>query len=141
MTANLSPDASSVNLPPMSQKPSPGNAVSRGRNIPSKDVLKSAGYQKHVPDGFTESLENEYAKLLFSENTGAIALIDKRTGQVWLSNPDLSKETVIAGDAKTVLNAQVIFKYYDENNRYVIWTATGMPRRMVQSAQGLRMGG
>jgi len=125
VNANLSTDASSVNLPPMSQKPSPGNAVSRGRNIPSKDVLKSAGYQKHVPDGFTESLENEYAKLLFSENTGAIALIDKRTGQVWLSNPDLSKETVIAGDAKTVLNAQVIFKYYDENNRYVIWDSYG----------------
>jgi hypothetical protein len=122
VNANFSVDAARLSLPAMKQTPAGGGLVWRGQNILSPEALDAQGYQTNLPDGYISALENEYAVLYFHEKTCAVAFVDKRTGQVWLSNPvDLSKETYLAGDAKEALNAQVIFKYYDDTGQPVTW--------------------
>lgn len=58
--------------------------------------------------------ENDYLQLHVNTETTEVAVKDKRTGEVWFTNPfDRSeKETVKRGDAKQEMNSQVSINYY-----------------------------
>ena len=66
------------------------------------------------PRGFTKVAENEYLSLCLNEETTEIAVIDRRYGQVWFSNPvnRATNEKIARGAAKNRLSSQLTIVYY-----------------------------
>lgn len=66
------------------------------------------------PRGFTKVAENEYLSLCLNEETTEIAVIDRRYGQVWFSNPvnRATNEKIARGAAKNRLSSQLAIVYY-----------------------------
>ncbi len=66
--------------------------------------------------------ENQYLALFMKPTTTEIAVLDKRSGQVWYSNPPDrdDAETLARGTTKTALGAQLIINYFDPmDNRQI----------------------
>ncbi|WP_041853925.1 DUF5696 domain-containing protein [Thermobacillus composti] len=58
--------------------------------------------------------ENEYLQLFVDDQTGAIAVRDKRSGDIWHSNPpDRDQDPIASGVNKDLLSAQLKLDYYN----------------------------
>ena len=67
---------------------------------------------------FEVMTENESLTLLIDKKTTEIAVKNKKTGNIWFSNPQLSEsmETKLSGKIKDRLKSQIIIKYIDPRN-------------------------
>jgi len=58
--------------------------------------------------------ENEYLQLFVDDQTGAVAVRDKRSGDIWHSNPpDRDQDPVASGVNKDLLSAQLKLDFYN----------------------------
>ncbi|MCM3629835.1 DUF5696 domain-containing protein [Paenibacillus glycanilyticus] len=58
--------------------------------------------------------ENELLRLFADEQTGAIAVLDKKSGDIWRSNPpDGSEDPIAAGVNKDLLSSQIKLDFYN----------------------------
>ncbi|MDQ6417870.1 DUF5696 domain-containing protein [Paenibacillus sp. LHD-117] len=59
-------------------------------------------------------VENEQLRLFVEETSGVIAILDKRSGQIWYSNPpERESDSNAAGVNKDLLSAQMKIDYYN----------------------------
>lgn len=77
-------------------------------------------YAETSLDGFNVIAENEYLQLYLNSEIVEIAVLDKRSGDIWYSNPydRDKKETIARGMNKERLNSQLVITYYLVNQRY-----------------------
>ena len=60
-------------------------------------------------------MENENLQLYINDQTAEIAVLDKRSGNVWRSNPvDRDSDPVASGEKKDLLSAQLIVDFNNE---------------------------
>ncbi len=65
----------------------------------------------------TLGCENDAYALYYNQKSMATALVDKKTGKTFLSNPfDASKDPFYSGDVAKKLSSQVYVDYYDSDN-------------------------
>ncbi len=72
------------------------------------------------PEGMDVVAENENLELLLNQKTTEIAVVDKRSGQIWFSNPPGRDQDAIANNAeREVMSSQLIVGFYDQNRKEV----------------------
>lgn len=92
---------------------------SRTASVPSAQEIDAQGYDTTLPAGFEVAVEDSSSVLYFRKDTGEVALKDKATGQVWLSNPDdYGSETMVEGTTRQRIGAQLTVFYYDSKGSY-----------------------
>ncbi|MBM7582108.1 hypothetical protein JOD02_000965 [Caldicoprobacter guelmensis] len=63
--------------------------------------------------------ENSYLQLYINDQTAEIAVLDKRSGQIWRSNPtDRDGDPIASGEKKDLLSAQVTLEFCNEFGQY-----------------------
>lgn len=68
------------------------------------------------PEGMKKAAENEYLTLYLNEEDTSAAVMDKKTGKLWYTNPvDIDSDATATDYYKRVLKSQLQIKYYDEN--------------------------
>lgn len=69
-------------------------------------------------DGYETVAENEYLVLLLKRETTEVAVLDKRTGTIWYSNPPAraSEEEIARGALLQRIGAQVTIVYFNQRN-------------------------
>lgn len=78
----------------------------------------SADYGAEALRGMRLVSENESLELYFDETETDIAVREKRTGNVWFSNPvDTELDTVSSGYYRRVLKSQIVLTYINENTQ------------------------
>ena len=91
----------------------------------STDEIKDIQLQQGdtVKDVFTKSLlpgmkgiaENDKLQLYINDETAEIAVLDKRNGSIWRSNPaDRDSDPIASGEKKDLLSAQLILAFNNE---------------------------
>ncbi|SMF80635.1 hypothetical protein SAMN05661091_1859 [Paenibacillus uliginis N3/975] len=80
-------------------------------------VLTAADQVKPQIPGLDPVLENDYLRLYISKETAEIAVLDKRSGQVWRSNPDSSGDKLASPYLKGKLSSQISFVYLTRNGQ------------------------
>lgn len=91
----------------------------------STDEIKDIQLQQGdtVKDVFTNSLlpgmkgiaENDNLQLYINDETAEIAVLDKRNGSIWRSNPaDRDSDPIASGEKKDLLSAQLILAFNNE---------------------------
>ncbi|MDD3715279.1 MAG: hypothetical protein PHU16_10570, partial [Atribacterota bacterium] len=79
--------------------------------------LKTGG-SEDIEGMDTLAAENEFLALYVNSEHTNIAVLDKRTGQVWHSNPpNAADDPVAAGANKDRLKSQLYLTYYDRNGQ------------------------
>lgn len=69
-------------------------------------------------EGFEPALENEFLRLYMNRGTAEIAVYDKRSGDVWYSNPqDRAQDAKASPYLKGKLGAQISFTYLTGNGQ------------------------
>ncbi|MGG3280130.1 DUF5696 domain-containing protein [Paenibacillus solani] len=68
-------------------------------------------------DGLDPVLENDFLRLYISPKTAEIAVLDKRSGQIWRSNPDSSNDKLASPYLKGKLSSQISFVYLTRNGQ------------------------
>lgn len=87
--------------------------------VPTDADIERDGYDTALTAGFTLALEDGKSALYFQEKTAEVALMDKRTGHIWYSNPqNRAEETLVDGTTKLRLGAQVTVTYYDQKGAF-----------------------
>src|SRR5690606_16628957 len=76
-------------------------------------TLNAAFADSRLP-GMKGVAESELLRLLADEQSGAVAVVDKRNGRIWHSNPpERDTDTAAAGVNKDLLSAQLRIEYYN----------------------------
>jgi len=85
---------------------------------PSDPNLKAAtaGAAPQIP-GMKPMLENNELRLYLNETTAEVAVLDKRTGNVWYSNPQGRQETSVSPYLQGRLSSQISMVYLTENGQ------------------------
>ncbi|WP_183597229.1 DUF5696 domain-containing protein [Paenibacillus phyllosphaerae] len=74
----------------------------------------NASFTDSRVSGMKGVAESEQLRLFIEEETGAIAVLQKRTGEVWYSNPpERSTDKLAAGVNKDLLSAQIKLDFYN----------------------------
>ncbi|MHA7966536.1 DUF5696 domain-containing protein [Paenibacillus sp. CAU 1782] len=74
----------------------------------------SAAFTDSRAEGMKGVAESQALKLFVDETSGAIAVLHKDSGELWLSNPgDRETDTVAAGVNKDVLSSQLKLEFYN----------------------------
>ena len=69
-----------------------------------------------IPEGMTKVAENDSLALYFNEEDTGIAVMNKKSGDVFFSNPqDTDKDTLATPFQKKQLKAQIFLRYFNEN--------------------------
>ncbi|MCD8501071.1 MAG: DUF5696 domain-containing protein, partial [Bacillaceae bacterium] len=62
--------------------------------------------------------ENQHLELYVNHMTASFAIVDKKSDQIWFSNPiDRENDTIVSGENKGLLNSQLILSYYNSNGK------------------------
>jgi len=107
---------------------STGTTAARAAGTPAKPAAKPAAVKlAHVSSkvtvpGMEKIAESEVLTLFLNRETTEIAVVDKRTGSVWYSNPqDRGEDAKAQGVTKDQLSSQVSVVYYnDEGQKYTL---------------------
>jgi hypothetical protein len=79
------------------------------------EEFKPVGKASDKAPGMTPAAENDSLALYIDENTAEIAVVDKKSGAVYFSNPKDRMQDAVANQAnKDMLSSQLIIKYFDE---------------------------
>ena len=107
--------ASDLNIHPGSQSASAESAGrSESSQLPGAKEIDAQGYDTKLPAGYAPVLEDQKSAVYFQKETAEVAIQDKSTGQVWLSNPEnLDSETMVEGTTKKRIGAQLTVSYLD----------------------------
>ena len=82
--------------------------------LPESETLKAAFTDSRLP-GMKGIAESEHLKLYIHDQTSEIAVVDKRSGEIWRSNPEHREEDPIAsGTNKDLLSAQTRINFYNK---------------------------
>lgn len=81
-----------------------------------KALDASARVETQVP-GFDPVLENDPLRLYIKRETTEIAVLDKRSGNIWRSNPDASQDKLASPYLKGKLSSQISFVYLTDNGQ------------------------
>lgn len=78
----------------------------------------AGSYEEEALGGMKLVAQNESLELYFDETETDIAVRDKRSGDVWFSNPvDTELDTVSSGYYQRVLKSQLVVTYINENTQ------------------------
>jgi len=70
------------------------------------------------PEGMEPVLENETLRLYMNKSTAEVAVLDKRSGQIWRSNPEgRDKDPLATPQIKSNLSSQLKLTYFVRNNQ------------------------
>jgi len=70
------------------------------------------------PDGMEAMLENESLRMYIDKSTAEIAVLDKRSGQIWRSNPaGRDNDPLATPQIKSNLSSQIKLTYFVRNNQ------------------------
>ncbi|WP_409344528.1 DUF5696 domain-containing protein [Paenibacillus sp. MBLB4367] len=89
------------------------------RKTASNDKKVSvASVEVQTPEGMEPVLENETLRLYINRTTTEVAVSDKRSGQLWRSNPaDREKDRLATPEIKSILSSQLLLTYFVQNNQ------------------------
>lgn len=74
----------------------------------------SAAFTSNAVAGMKGMLENDQLQLYVSDETGEIAVVQKKSGEVWYSNPlERDADTMASGINKDMLSAQLKLDFYN----------------------------
>ncbi|MGI6668848.1 MAG: DUF5696 domain-containing protein [Acetivibrionales bacterium] len=82
------------------------------------EEFKPVGKASDKAPGMTPAAENDSLALYIDENTAEIAVVDKKSGAVYFSNPKDRMQDDVANQAnKDMLSSQIIIKYFDKHRK------------------------
>lgn len=82
------------------------------------EEFKPEGKASEKAPGMMPAAENGSLALYIDENTAEIAVVDKRSGAAYFSNPKDRMQDAVANQAnKDMLSSQIIIKYFDANRK------------------------
>ncbi|OWA37059.1 hypothetical protein B9G55_03005 [Saccharibacillus sp. O16] len=118
--------------------------VSEWPELPAGDRLKSAFTDKRLP-GMIGLAESQSLRLYVNKETAEIAVVTKKGGTVWRSNPeDRAKDALASGVNKDMLSAQTRLSFYNaagQSNSVNSYTDSAAHKqiRYEQLPQGVRV--
>lgn len=92
--------------------------------------------------GYTYIGENKLLKLYFDDKSAAVAVADKRTGNVEFTNsPDIDKDSSIDADSQNLFHSQLLINYLDGQNMKQIdsYTASVKNKTFSYTATGCNL--
>lgn len=80
----------------------------------------SSNEPKDVEEGFRKAAENSHLELYVDDSTAEIAVRQKRTGEMWYSNPlERKTNSSLSVDNVQKLSSQLSFQYYNDKGQIV----------------------
>ena len=92
------------------------SSVAANRDVLWTDDDISASNAHTLPEDAKELLSNSEYSLYFSDKTAEIALLNKKDGALWLSNPPASADSVAPVDGRA--ESQIVVGFYDALQNY-----------------------
>jgi len=79
---------------------------------PAEEIDLTTGFETSSEDGFKSVFENDNLQLAANLKNGEIAVLDKRSGKTWYSNPmEKEKDALANGFHKIALYSQLLLTY------------------------------
>lgn len=88
--------------------------VAAAQSLPSIDDASG-----QVPPGYYLVAENNLLKLYLNPDETQFAVVDRRNGKVWLTNPPGAEESIASALWQTHARSQIFFSFTDERRRQI----------------------
>lgn len=93
-------------------------------------------------EGYVLAAENRNLALYYRDATGELAVVNRKNGYVWYSNPDYDEEQKISTSYRSLLESQIIIEYISDKNPIIEASyANRKTERLYSSIDSLEKGG